>query len=206
MDLKVTPDVLIPRPETETLVEAALSVAQAKPSQAPLRILDLGTGSGAIVLAMASERPGQDFYAVDQSEKALAVAQENACAYQLDKAITFLHGNWFDPVRDRGRFFDVIVSNPPYISLQEFEALPAEITQYEPREALDGGSDGLKAIRRIIEQAVDHLVPGGWLLFEIGHNQWAAVHEMVSGLKTYGDCTMIKDYSGCDRVVRARAR
>jgi release factor glutamine methyltransferase len=205
MDLKVTPDVLIPRPETETLVEAVLTVAQAKPGQAPLRILDLGTGSGAIVLAMASERPGQSFYAVDRSEKALAVAQDNACTYELDKAITFLHGNWFDPVRDRGRYFDVIVSNPPYISRHEFEVLPPEITQYEPQEALEGGSDGLEAIRLIIQQASDHMVPGGWLLFEIGHNQWAAVHQMISGVKTYGDWTVIKDYSGCDRVVRAKA-
>ena len=205
MDLEVTPDVLIPRPETETIVEAALTIIPAKPGQAPLRILDIGTGSGALALAMASERPGQSFYAVDRSEKALAVAQDNARAHDLDKAITFLQGDWFDPVRDRGRYFDVIVSNPPYISSHEFEDLPPEITQYEPREALEGGSDGLEAIRLIIKQASDHMVSGGWLLFEIGHGQWAAVDELISGVKTYSDWAVIKDYSGHDRVVRAKA-
>jgi len=204
MDLKVTPDVLIPRPETETIVEAALTIIPAKPGQAPLRFLDLGTGSGAIALAMASERPGQSFYAVDRSEKALAVAQDNARAHDLDKAITFLQGDWFDPVRDRGRYFDVIVSNPPYISSHEFEDLPPEITQHEPREALEGGSDGLAAIRLIIKQASDPMVSGGWLLFEIGHGQWAAVDELISGVKTYSDWAVIKDYSGHDRVVRAK--
>lgn len=204
MDLKVTPDVLIPRPETETIVEAALTIIPVKPGQAPLRILDLGTGSGAIALAMASERPGQSFYAVDRSEKALAVAQDNARAHDLDKAITFSQGDWFDPVRDRGLYFDVIVSNPPYISSHEFEDLPPEITQHEPREALEGGSDGLEAIRLIIKQASDHMVSGGWLLFEIGHGQWAAVDELISGVKTYSDWAVIKDYSGHDRVVRAK--
>ncbi|UCG80077.1 MAG: peptide chain release factor N(5)-glutamine methyltransferase [Desulfobacterales bacterium] len=205
MDLRMTPDVLIPRPETETLVEAALSIVQPKPGPEPLRILDLGTGSGAIVLAMASEWPGQSFYAVDRSEKALAVARENARTRELDKTITFLQGDWFDPVRDRGRYFDVIVSNPPYIASHEFEVLPPEITEYEPREALDGGSDGLAAIRLIIEQAAHHMIPGGWLLFEIGHDQWVAVEKLISGGKTYRDWAVIKDYSGYDRVVRAKA-
>jgi release factor glutamine methyltransferase len=204
MDLKVTPDVLIPRPETETLVEAALKIIRTKPRQAPMKMLDLGTGSGAIVLAMASERPDQSFYAVDRSEKALAIAQYNAQTHELDKVITFLQGNWFDPVRDRKRYFDVIVSNPPYIASHEFEDLPPEITQHEPREALEGGPDGLDGIRLIIKHASDHLVPGGWLLFEIGHDQWVAVDGLISAAKTYSDWAVIKDYSGHDRVVKAK--
>ncbi len=209
VDLKVTSDVLIPRPETETLVETAFTIVPPEPAPAPapapLRILDLGTGSGAIVLAIASERPGHTFYAVDRSEKALAVALDNARMRGLDKAITFLQGNWFDPVRDLGRYFDVIVSNPPYISSHEFKVLPPEITQYEPREAFLGGPDGLEAIRLIIKEASDHMVPGGWLLFEIGHDQWAAVEKLIAGSGAYGDWTVIKDYSGHDRVVRTKA-
>jgi release factor glutamine methyltransferase len=205
MDLKVTPDVLIPRPETETLVEAAITIIPPEPGTAPPRIMDLGTGSGAIVLAMASERPEHSFFAVDRSEKAIAVAQDNARMHELDKALTFLQGNWFDPVHDLGRYFDVIVSNPPYISSHEFEMLPPEITQYEPREALDGGPDGLEAIRLIIKQAPNHMVAGGWLIFEIGHDQRAAVEKLIAGSGAYSDWAVIKDYSGYDRVVMTRA-
>ncbi len=206
MDLKVTPDVLIPRPETETLVEAALTMIPAKPGPAPSTVLDLGTGSGAVVLAVASERREHRFYAVDLSERALAVARDNARTHGLDKAITFLHGNWFDPVRDQGRCFDVIVSNPPYIASREFEILPPEITQYEPQEALEGGSDGLEAIKLIISRASEHVIPGGWLLFEIGHDQWVVVEKLLAEAEAYSDLAVIKDYSGHNRVVRAQAR
>ncbi len=204
MDLKVTPDVLIPRPETETLVEAALTIIPPELGSAPLKILDLGTGSGAIVLAMASERPVHRFYAVDRSEKALAVALDNARMLDLNKAITFLQGNWFDSVRELVHYFDVIVSNPPYISSHEYKALPPEIAQYEPREALDGGSDGLDAIRLIIKETARYIVPGGRLVFEIGYDQWAAVEKLIEGSGAYSEWAVIKDYSGHDRVVRTR--
>lgn len=204
MDLKVTPDVLIPRPETETLVEAALTIIPPEPGSASLKILDLGTGSGAIVLAMASERPVHRFYAVDRSEKALAVALDNARMLDLNKAITFLQGNWFDSVRELVHYFDVIVSNPPYISSHEYKALPPEIAQYEPREALDGGSDGLDAIRLIIKETARYIVPGGRLVFEIGYDQWAAVEKLIEGSGAYSEWAVIKDYSGHDRVVRTR--
>jgi len=206
MDLKMTPDVLIPRPETETLVEAALTIVPPEPTPAPFSVLDLGTGSGAVVLAIASERPGHSFYAVDRSEKALAVAQDNAQTYELDKTITFLQGNWLDPVRDRGHYFDVIVSNPPYISSHEFEVLAPEVAKHEPRDALEGGADGLEAIRLIIKEAANCLVPGGWLLFEIGHDQWARVKKLIAESGAYSDWSVIKDYSGYDRVVRAKGR
>jgi len=206
MDLKVTPDVLIPRPETETLVETVLAIVPLELRPAPLRVLDLGTGSGAIVLAIASERPGNSFYAVDRSEQALDVARNNARTHKLDKAVTFLQGDWFDPVRDRRRYFDVIVSNPPYILSQEFEVLPLEIAGHEPREALEGGLDGLDAIRIIIKDAPDYMVPGGWLLFEIGYDQWTAVEKLFAGSGAYSDWAVVKDYSGCNRVVRARTK
>ena len=206
MELRVTSDVMIPRPETETLVEAALAIIPPEPGSIPLRTLDLGTGSGAIVLAIASERPGHSFYAVDRSKKALAVAQDNARTYQLHKTITFLHGNWFDPVRESGRCFDVIVSNPPYISSHELDVLPPEISRYEPREALEGGSDGLEAIRLIVKQASDHMVPAGWLILEIGYDEWPAVDKLIAGSGAYSDWAVIKDYNGQDRVVKAKVR
>jgi release factor glutamine methyltransferase len=132
------------------------------------------------------------------------VARNNARAHGLDKNITFLHGDWFDPVGEQGPLFDVIVSNPPYISTQELEALPPEISRHEPWEALDGGPDGLDAIRLIVKEASDHLAPGGWLIFEIGHDQWVRVEELMSATKTYIDIHVTKDYGGRDRVVRAR--
>jgi release factor glutamine methyltransferase len=204
MDFEVAPGVLIPRPETETLVEAALMVVPKEATPAASRILDLGTGSGAVVVAMASERPGHEFYAVDRSEEVLSVAQGNAQAHGLEKNITFLQGDWFDPVQDQEAHFDVIVSNPPYISRRELEELPPEISQHEPREALDGGSEGLDAIRLIIREASDHLAPGGWLLFEIGHDQWVQVEKLLSAAKIYMEIGVIKDYGGRDRVARAR--
>ena len=205
LGLKVTPDVLIPRPETEVLVEVALALIPAEAGAALLKILDLGTGSGAVVLAMASERSDQIFYAVDRSKTALSVARENARMHKVDKAITFLHGDWFDPVHDLGRHFDMVVSNPPYIASHAFEDLPPEIAQHEPREALDGGPEGLEAISHIVKEASDHMVEGGWLVFEIGHDQWGAVESLIAEAKTYRDWAVIKDYSGHDRVVRARA-
>jgi len=206
LDLKVTPDVLIPRPETEILVEAALSIIPPAASSKPFEVLDLGTGSGAIVLALARERLGHRFCAVDNSQRALAVAQENTRRYGLEAAVTFLLGNWFDAVGDRQRHFDLIVSNPPYISRPDLERLPLEVSRYEPREALDGGPDGLDAIRLIIERAAAHMSPGGWLIFEIGYDQWASVEALMAASTSYADVTVIKDHSGFDRVVRARSK
>jgi len=205
LDLKVTRDVLIPRPETEILVEAALSIIPRQLSSKRFTILDLGTGSGGIILALARERPGHQFYGVDCSQEAVTLARDNARRHELDNAITFLHGNWFDAVCDKEGYFDLIVSNPPYISHDDLGTLPPEISQYEPSQALDGGADGLDAIRLIIEKAGAYLSPGGWLVFEIGCDQRDAVEKLMSASGAYSDVTVIKDYSGFDRVVRARA-
>ncbi|MDY6988218.1 MAG: peptide chain release factor N(5)-glutamine methyltransferase [Thermodesulfobacteriota bacterium] len=207
LDLKVTPDVLIPRPETETLVEAALSIIPPEPLPRPFRVLDLGTGSGAVVIALAMERTGHRFYAVDHSEEALAVARHNAQRHGVEGDITFLQGNWFEALQeDRRSGFDLIVSNPPYVSSQDFETLSLEISQYEPPQALDGGPDGLDAIEGIIEQAPAHMTPGGWLLLEIGHDQAARIKGLMATSGAYEDFSVIKDCSGLDRVVRARGK
>ncbi len=206
LDLKVTPHVLIPRPETEILVEAVLSVIPVESPPRPLKILDLGTGSGAIVVALAKERPGHRFFAVDSSAEALGVAQENARRHGVGGGIAFSLGNWFEAVREDGEGFDVIVSNPPYIRREDLEVLPPEISRYEPRQALDGGPDGLDAIRVITGEGPRHLQPGGWLFMEIGFDQWAAVEGLVIGAMAYEGVSVIKDYAGLNRVVKARAK
>jgi release factor glutamine methyltransferase len=204
LDLKVTPDVLIPRPETEVLVEETLSLIPPEPSPMPLRILDLGTGSGAIILSLASERPSHSFYGTDNSHKALAVAEENCRRHALLGKVILLHGHWFDAVKDRPGGFDLIVSNPPYVPDADFEVLAPEITQYEPRQALQAGPDGLNAIRIIIEEGADYLTAGGWLLLEISPDQRTSVEALISASGRYKDLSVTKDYNGLDRVIRAR--
>lgn len=161
LTLKVTPDTLIPRPDTETLVEWALSLI---PEAGPARVVDLGTGSGAIALALAHARPQAHITAVDASAGALAVALDNA--RQLGLRVRGLQGSWLTPLA--GERFDLIVSNPPYIAEGD-PHLPA--LRHEPITALTSGPDGLDDIRLIVAQAPAHLAPGGWLLLEHGYNQ-----------------------------------
>jgi len=206
MELQVSPVVLIPRPETETLVEEAVKVIPPEPAPVPWKILDLGTGSGAIILALASERPGNLFYGIEQSDRALDVARANGRTHQLEEKIIWLKGDWFDVEADGFGPFDMIVSNPPYISSAEFDRLPPEIRAYEPTEALKGGADGLNAIRLIVRDASSHMVSGGWLLLEMGHNQWPRVREMIGSCGDYSKWGVVKDYSGFDRVAFAKAK
>ncbi|MGD9888570.1 MAG: peptide chain release factor N(5)-glutamine methyltransferase, partial [Halothiobacillaceae bacterium] len=166
LDLAVSPAVLIPRAETEVLVEAALERLPAK----ACRVADLGTGSGAIALALASLRSDVQVVAVDMSPEALAVAQENA--RRLNLAVDFRLGDWCGGLADD--VFDMIVSNPPYIRADD-EHLAQGDVRFEPRLALTSGADGLDAIRAIIACAPAHLKPGGWLLFEHGYDQAEAV-------------------------------
>lgn len=167
--LRVTPDTLIPRPDTETLVTWALELA---PVDQPLRIVDLGTGSGAIALALAHARPRADITAVDASEGALRVALANA--QSLNLKVRGLLGSWFTPLA--GEHFDLIVSNPPYIAEGD-PHMPA--LRFEPKSALTSGPDGLNDIRQIVAQAPAHLRPGGWLLLEHGYDQAEAVTQLL---------------------------
>ena len=192
--LIVTPDVLDPRPETETLVAKAL----ATPFE---RVLDLGTGSGAIVLSLLADRPAATGVAVDLSGAALDVARRNATALGLADRCTFAQGSWFAPVEG---IFDLIVSNPPYIAVDELAALSPEVRLYEPHLALTPGGDGLDAYRAIAAGVGAHLAPGGRLLLEIGPTQGAVVAQMLraAGLQRIG---LLPDMDGRDRVIVAQA-
>lgn len=170
LNLRVTPEVLIPRPDTETLVHWALDVL---PTERPCRVADLGTGSGAIALAIASQRPLAEVTAVDLSDAALAVAQSNAQALGLTQ-VRFAPGSWLAPLA--GQRFDLIVSNPPYIAEGD-PHLPA--LRFEPISALTAGHDGLSDLRQIVAQAGGHIHGNGHLLLEHGHDQAEAVAQLL---------------------------
>lgn len=190
---RVTPDVLDPRPETEILIEAALA--------APFtRVLDLGTGSGAILLTLLAERPEATGMATDLSAAALAVADENARTLGLSARVEFRRSDWFAEVAGR---FDLIVSNPPYIAASEMAALAPEVLEWEPHMALSPGGDGLSAYRAIAANAAAHLTPEGRVMVEIGPTQAAAVTALfaTAGL---GRTQTLPDLDGRDRVVVAR--
>ena len=193
--LRVTPTVLVPRPETELLVERALALR----SEEFGRIADLGTGSGAIALALASERPGWQVVATDVSEEALAIARLNAQELNL-RHVRFLHGSWFEPLA--GRTFDLIVSNPPYVAAED-PAMQDAALLHEPRGALTPGADGMACLRAIIESAPDYLERDGWLLVEHGADQAAEVtRELVArGLR---HVRSHHDLAGHERMTEAQ--
>ena len=193
-DFGVTPDVLDPRPETETLVELALNEPFSK-------VLDLGTGSGCIVISLLMERPEARGVGTDISEKAVLVAGENAVTAEVAERLILPLSDWYDDVGGR---FDLIVSNPPYIAADEMAGLSPEVRDYEPTGALTDHGDGLSAYRAIAAGALAHLTPGGRLLVEIGPTQASAVTAIfqAAGLE---DVTTHPDLDGRDRVVAARA-
>lgn len=204
MALQVTQDVLIPRPETECLVEVALRLLSEMPSTASQRILDLGTGSGAIVLALISQQPGHVYFASDSSINAAKVASENAGRHDFLGQIHFFVGDWFSCLNPGKSLFDMIISNPPYIPSGVIETLQPEISRYEPIAALDGSLDGLSCFKRIICTAHDYLKPQGVLMLEIGHDQKDNIYRIFSDCDRYDDFNHAKDYSGYDRVVWMR--
>lgn len=210
MDLTVTKDVLIPRPETECLVETALSLlpenSNIRSTFEQKRILELGTGSGAVILALASCRINNLFFASDIFIKSVAVAKHNAKCHALDGAINFFVGDWFSPVKKGNQSFDMIISNPPYVQTQIINKLQPEIYMYEPFRALDGGIDGLHVIRHIINNAQAYIKPHGYLLLEIGHAQKDEVVDIVNSCGDYDLIFFTKDYSGYDRVVQMRKK
>lgn len=205
MNLTVSGDVLIPRPETECLVEQVLAELSSEDTAEPSRILELGTGSGAIILALASSLCHSVCFASDISERSVRVARENARRHGLDGRVHFFCGDWTRPLRLSG-IFDVIVSNPPYIPTGQIKTLEPEIHLYEPLRALDGGDDGLASVRRLITQAHRFMRPGGRLFLEIGHDQQEAVRQIVATAGQYEVPLFTKDYAGYNRVVKMRKK
>ncbi|MBQ6496456.1 MAG: peptide chain release factor N(5)-glutamine methyltransferase [Firmicutes bacterium] len=215
---KVTEDVLVPRQDTETLVTEAARVIQQMPQKKPtflekLRggaerpVLDLCCGSGVIGISLAKICSDIKVYGTDNSEKAVALAAENA--KELRAEVTFLCGDLFEPLKDKSGkdlTFDMIVSNPPYIRTNMIAMLQAEVKDHEPREALDGGRDGLDYYRRIVDKAAGYLNPGGWLLFEIGHDQGEELRKLLRDSGKYTPAEVIKDLPGRDRVVKCQKK
>ena len=216
LKFKVTHDTLIPRPETEILVQAVLDVIS-RPSPPPLplgerievrrnNILDIGTGCGNIAVSIAVECRDCHIFAVDKSDASLSVAKKNAVTHGAAERITFLKGDLYSPFNPllpplvkggKGGFFDIIVSNPPYIPTEDIKGLMPEVKDWEPRLALDGGKDGLEVIRRIIDGA-----QGGCLAMEIGFGQADDVRHILEVSK-FSDIKVIKDLSDIERVVMA---
>ena len=193
MDFFVDENVLIPRPDTEILVEEVIKIAQKYNSP---RILDLCTGSGAIAISLKKFVPNADITAVDISEKALEIAQKNA--EKLEAKINFVKSDLFDKLDNKK--FDIIVSNPPYIRKDEVKKLSEEV-QKEPKIALDGGEDGLDFYRIITEQAINYLKTGSFLCFEIGYNQKNDVIKIIEDKQNYKNTYCKKDLYGNDRII-----
>ena len=204
IDFRVDPRVLIPRSETELLVEAGLSILSEVSSKRTPSVLELGTGCGAIAISLAKEVKDIFIVAIDVSMDALILAKENTkSAGGLDK-IEFLNGDLFGPFHLFKEPFDLILSNPPYIMGSKIEILEKEVKDYEPIIALDGGEDGLKFYRDIIAQAPLYLRTGGWLLLEVGSDQSNKVVEMIEREGHFQRSEPIKDLSGIERVVKAQ--
>lgn len=196
------PGALIPRWDTEVLAETALAwVRDHRDPQEDLRILDLGCGTGCILISLIHELAGAypvTGLGVDRSREALALSEENARLHHLEERISWRYSDWFSAVQERD--FTVIVSNPPYIARDEIAALEPEVAQHDPREALDGGADGLDAYRLIVPRAKDHLVDGGLLAVETGWDQGPAVRGLFEE-NGYHEVRIIQDLAGHDRVV-----
>jgi release factor glutamine methyltransferase len=196
--LKVSPDVLTPRPETETLVELVL---RDLPTGTPFNVLDLGVGSGAILLAILAERPAGKGLGVDVSEEALAVARENAVNLGLGGRVALLRGDWTAGLGAAG--FDLVVSNPPYVRTGDIATLAPEVRDHEPRLALDGGADGLATYRRLAPEILRVLKPGGRFAVEVGEDQAAAVAGLFRDAGA-ADVASVRDLADHDRVVAGR--
>lgn len=203
LDFVVVPEVLIPRPETELLIEVALDYLKALTTKTPSNILDLGTGSGAIAVSLAKERLEANICAIDVSLSALEIARVNGERHVGVGRIKFLQGDLFEPVRAEKNGFDLIVSNPPYIRTGELSTLAPDIRNWEPRTALDGGVDGMDYYRRIVREADHFLAPAGAIVLEISPELSQAVVDLFTGSGCYQRTSVYPDLAGKDRVIAA---
>ena len=195
---EVSPAVLIPRPESELIIEAALARSEA---DAPLSIADVGTGSGCLAIALAHERRHATVVATDLSADALAVARANAVRHGVDGRVLFVET---DLLKGVDQSFDLIVSNPPYVPTYEHATLQPEVRDYEPSVALLAGAGGLAIIRRLVDQSLERLARTGWLIFEFGYGQGEAARVMLASAKAFTDIQIVKDLQGIPRTAIAR--
>ncbi len=202
LDFEVGPGVLVPRPETEILVQAVLGSAGGFAAHDPL-ILEIGTGCGAVSVALAREIPTARIFSTDRSVEALRIARRNAVIHGVAHRIFFIACNLLGPFRGA---FDMILSNPPYLSESEYEGLPEGIRMFEPKEALVAGPEGTEFHRALIRHAGRFLNDGGWLFLEIGFDQRDAVRDLILRSGGFDPVRFIRDYAGIDRVVAARRR
>jgi release factor glutamine methyltransferase len=211
LEFEVTPDVLIPRPETEHVIEVALDrlaiceIGAGRKqtfSGEGLEIADVGTGSGCIAVALAKELPGATIYATDISNAALAVARRNAARHSVSDRIHFLESNLLDEASDLSLFFDLIVSNPPYIGRCEAATLMREVRDHEPEVALYGGEAGYEVYADLIAQSAAHMKPGGILVLELGHNSLPAVQPLLD-TAAWTNVGVTNDLAGISRVIAA---
>ncbi len=198
LPFSVGPGVLIPRPETEHLVEEVIRLAQDLPNAS---IADIGTGSGIIAVALANALPSAQITAIDCSPQALAIARENAGLNHVEDRITFLEGDLLVPVA--GQRFDILASNPPYIPSADHDSLSVEVRDHEPHSALFAGEDGLDLYRRLIPDALPLLAPGGWLALEIGFGQQEPIEALLKG-SNFTEIRFMDDYQQIPRIAVAR--
>ena len=202
---KVTPDVIIPRPETETLVEESFKACMLRAEKrSPLNILELGTGSGIIAVILAKRLETSHIIATDISLKIVELARDNAIVHKVKEKINYLVSRSLEALKVKGNFFDLIVSNPPYLSDLDWEKVQPEIKKYEPSGALLSGEDGLDFYRKITFGAEGMLAHGGWLMFEVGMGQKDAVSGMIKKTGKFKSLEVVNDLSGIPRVVKAQ--
>ena len=208
LDFLVSPAVLIPRAETEILVEEAIKLKEGNllgDSGQP-KVLDLGTGSGAIAISLAKEIEGAAIWASDISFEALTVARDNAKHHNLNSRIEFCQGDLWQPFSSSPIAFDMIISNPPYIPSKAFETLPPEVRDYEPRVALDGRENGMHFIERIIEESGIYLKSGGWLLIEMDPDQTEKALHLIDSTQSFGYKERLMDYRKKYRLIKAQKK
>jgi len=201
LDFQVTPAAIIPRPETETLVELVVAFVRERSADEPFTLVDVGVGCGAIAVAVAHELPQAQVIATDVSPEALALAQRNAERHGLSQRIRFLQGDLLEPLETP---VDIVAANLPYVPTADWERLPPEIRAHEPRSGLDGGPDGLRLIERLLRQAPRYLKPGGALFVEIGDEQGQAASALAREAFPNAQVEVKPDLSGLDRVLVVR--
>jgi len=203
IDFIVTPDVLIPRPETEKLVEIAIDISRFTFHDSPFTIVDVGTGSGAIAVSLAKFIPQAMIIGIDLSSAALEVAKQNAQKHNVTDRCQFMQGNLLDPLKAMEKV-DLIISNPPYIPTKDIPTLMADVKDYEPHSALAGGDDGLDYIRQLLEQAPKLLTANGLLLLEFGFGQAETINDYAKD--KFSEIKIIKDNAGIDRIFWGKSR